>query len=90
MFTSREKEIKNFIFFSKNSHPGITSFCNAMNVIAADPMRSLSRWIRFVYNVDIGSCSNYDYAGFIQWTSDTNWNNPGTATGSIFYKEMPV
>lgn len=52
-----------------------------MTVIPADPMRSLSRWIRFVYNVDIGSCSNYDYAGFIQWASDTDWNNPGTSTG---------
>lgn len=54
-----------------------------MSVIQSDPMRSLSRWIRFVYNVDVGTCSNYDYAGFIQWTSDTSWNNPGTSTGSI-------
>lgn len=80
--------IKTFNFF--NSHPGITSFCNAMRVISDDPMRSLSRWIRFIYNVDTGSCSNYDYAGFIQWASDTNWNNPGTSTGSTIFNKMSL
>lgn len=52
-----------------------------MSVIPNDPMRSLSRWIRFTNNVDVGVCQNYDYEGRIQLTSDTEWNNPGTASG---------
>lgn len=54
-----------------------------MSVIPADPMRSLSRWIRFTYDVDVGTCQNYDYEGRLQWTSDTQWNNPGTVTGRM-------
>jgi hypothetical protein len=67
--------------FERFHHTGLTSFCESMAVIPTDPMRSLSRWIRFNYNVDVGTCQNYDYEGRIQLTSDTEWENPGTASG---------
>ena len=54
-----------------------------MDVIPSDPMASLSRWIRFNYNVDVGICQNYDYEGRIRLTSDTEWQNPGTASGRM-------
>lgn len=54
-----------------------------MSVIPTDPLRALSRWIRFTYNVDMGTCFNYDYAGRIQLTSNTQWNSPGTETGRM-------
>lgn len=54
-----------------------------MSAIPNDPLRSLSRWIRFNYNADVGICQNYDYEGRIRWTSDTEWNNPGTASGRM-------
>lgn len=54
-----------------------------MDVIPSDPMGSLSRWIRFNYNVDVGICQNYDYEGRIRLTSDTDWQNPGTASGRM-------
>jgi len=73
----------NLTFRSNFSHTGIDSFCEAMSVIPSDPMRALGRWIRFTYNVDVGTCQNYDYEGRLQWTSDTEWNNPGTATGRM-------
>lgn len=54
-----------------------------MSVIPSDPLRALSRWIRFTYNVDVGTCQNYDYEGRRQLTSDTQWDNPGTVSGSM-------
>jgi len=67
--------------FERFHHAGIASFCDAMSVVPSDSFRALSRWIRFTYNADVGTCQNYDYEGRIQWTSDTQWENPGTATG---------
>lgn len=71
-----------------DSHQGISGLCSSMDIIADNPMASLGRWIRFVYNVDVGACSNYDYAGFIQQTSNANWSGSGTSSGSSFSIEM--
>lgn len=61
-----------------------------MSVIPDDPMRSLSRWIRFHNDVDVGTCQNYDYEGRIQLTSDTQWENPGTASGCKCVKKQKI
>lgn len=59
-----------------------------MDAIPSDPLRSLTRWIRFKFNADFGRCFNYDYNGRVRWASDTEWHNPGTASGRKFSSEI--
>lgn len=60
------------------------NLCEALDALPADPLASLGRWVRFTYLADFGHCFNYDYTGRQIWLSDTQFHNPGTASGRKF------
>lgn len=72
------------------SFAGVQSLCEALDAIPSDPFASMARWVRFTYGADFGNCFNYDYAGRMRWLADTQFHNPGTASGSKSYRLLRI